>query len=126
MSDIYTPGRTNATASVEILTIRTTSQTVEVPASTTDDSSDDGVAIQERQPVLIHTANSPERRGAVPPHPPPLGLEQKGRQEYEGQRDSHRDSLHSKGQGIQFRSDSNQTRGSEGNFHTPQWRTSSS
>jgi len=36
-----------------------------------------------------------------------------------GQRDSHRDSLHSKGQDTQFRSNSNRTRGARKKFpHT--------
>ena len=114
MSGFCIPGQTNATAGVEKRTIGTTSQTVEVPASATGDNSNDGVAVRERQPILIHTTNS---QNAQAQRLRSGSNEGEGR-EMKGQRDSHRDSLHSKGQDTQFRSNSNQTRGSERVLHT--------
>lgn len=110
MSGICIPGQTNVTAGAEKRTIRTTSQTVEVPASATGDNSNDGVAIQKRQPSLIYTTNSPNAQAQGLQIFLRSGSNEREGREMKGQKDSHRDSLHSKGQDTQFRSNSNRTR----------------
>ena len=93
--------------SVKTPTFGTTSQTVQVPTSTTDDSSDDGVAARDRQLHPIHATKFPQTPRHGVSHLLPLGLERKEGRQHEDQKDSHWNSLRPKGQNVRFRSESN-------------------